>query len=111
MVGVKLYFEVVGAVLGAAHNGLAGNKIARVRRYTNTVRHESLEGLPETYIEAAELDILSSEAVKCAQRLGTEANVIRGAKHMFDADGSAALRQAAELRIAAAKRMSGGEKH
>ena len=51
--------------------------------------------MPETYIEAAELDILCTEALQCAHRLGTEANMIRGAKHMFDSASDSVLAQSA----------------
>lgn len=62
-------------------------------KYLAPMRHEDFSGLPETYIEAAELDILCTEALQCAHRLGTEANMIRGAKHMFDAEAPLSFTQ------------------
>ena len=64
-------------------------------KYLAPMRHEDFSGLPETHVEAAELDILCAEAAQCAQRLGTEANVIRGAKHMFDSASDSVLAQSA----------------
>ncbi|MBR1842532.1 MAG: alpha/beta fold hydrolase [Oscillospiraceae bacterium] len=62
-------------------------------KYLAPMRHEDFSGLPVTYVEAAELDILCTEALQCAHRLGTEANIIRGAKHMFDAEAPLSFAQ------------------
>ena len=56
-------------------------------RYLVPMRHEDPDGLPETYIEPQEIDILCDEAVEFGRRVRTATvNLIPGSYHSFDAD-------------------------
>jgi acetyl esterase/lipase len=71
-----------GALLGPAYRG-------DVSPYAAPARATDLSGLPETYIDVGDLDILRDESIEYARRLmaagiPTELHVIPGLPHGFD---------------------------
>jgi len=75
------------------------------------MRHPDLSGLPETYIEPQEIDILCDEGKAYARRLAdadvrTALNVITGGYHCFDSDlTSEYVQKIIDQRMNAAKAM------
>ena len=72
-----------GALLGPAYHG------GDVSPYAAPARATDLSGLPETYVEVGDLDILRDESIEYARRLmaagsPTELHVIPGLPHGFD---------------------------
>jgi acetyl esterase/lipase len=72
-----------GALLGAARHGDA------VSPYAAPARATDLSGLPDTYIDVGDLDILRDENIEYARRLmaagiPTELHVVPGLPHGFD---------------------------
>jgi acetyl esterase/lipase len=72
-----------GALLGPAYHG------GDVSPYAAPARATDLSGLPETYIDVGDLDILRDESIEYARRLiaagiPTELHVIPGLPHGFD---------------------------
>jgi acetyl esterase/lipase len=72
-----------GALLGPAYHG------GDVSPYAAPARATDLSGLPETYVDVGDLDILRDESIEYARRLmaagiPTELHVIPGLPHGFD---------------------------
>jgi acetyl esterase/lipase len=72
-----------GALLGPAYQG------GDVSPYAAPARATDLSGLPETYVDVGDLDILRDESIEYARRLiaagiPTELHVIPGLPHGFD---------------------------
>ena len=75
----------------AAWTAVLGNKVGSpdVSAYTAAARAQSLGGLPPTYIDCGELDILRDENIEYATRLmrshvSTELHIYAGVSHAFE---------------------------
>lgn len=95
-----------GALLGAELDG------ERVSHYAAPARASDLSGLPRTYIEVGDLDILRDENIAYASRLladgvPTELHVLPGLPHGFDmlAPNATVTRRAVENRLDRLRRL------
>ncbi|MBR2843846.1 MAG: alpha/beta hydrolase [Solobacterium sp.] len=89
----RMYEDAVWPLNANRHmwDGYLKNAPEQMLKYLVPMRHPDLSGLPETYIEPQEIDILCDEGKAYARRLAdadvrTALNVITGGYHCFDSD-------------------------
>ncbi|MBE6123265.1 MAG: alpha/beta hydrolase [Erysipelotrichaceae bacterium] len=109
----RMYEDAVWPLNANRHmwDGYLKNAPEQMLKYLVPMRHPDLSGLPETYIEPQEIDILCDEGKAYARRLAdadvrTALNVITGGYHCFDSDlTSEYVQKIIDQRMNAAKAM------